>query len=123
VEDLIQELRYLSAGMEEPFSPYNLSGLVYQAYDGIARSAESKGIRAKITVPKELMLPVQKNRMERVFTNLMNNSLEAVPEGGLLAIEAINETNNVLLRIDDNGPGVPEAILPNLFLPFVVCIT
>jgi ribonuclease P protein component len=57
--------------------------LVYQAFDGIARSAESKGIRVKITVPKKLMLSVQKNRMERVFTNLMNNSLEAVPEGRL----------------------------------------
>jgi signal transduction histidine kinase len=57
--------------------------------------------------------------MERVFVNLVNNALEAMPRGGALRIAARRENGAVRIDVEDSGPGVPAEIAPRLFQPFV----
>lgn len=57
--------------------------------------------------------------MERVFLNLINNAIEAMPEGGLIDISAERNGHSVLVRVDDTGPGIPAAVRGRLFQPFV----
>ncbi len=57
--------------------------------------------------------------MERVFLNLIDNALEAMPDGGELRISAVLEEKAVLVRVEDNGPGIAKELRPHLFRPFV----
>ncbi|MEI6310023.1 MAG: PAS domain S-box protein, partial [bacterium] len=58
--------------------------------------------------------------MDEVFANLLTNALEAMPEGGLLTVETDLdvERKELLVRIQDDGCGIPKAAQENIFIPF-----
>jgi len=70
-------------------------------------------------VPDGIELPLERARMERVFLNLIDNSLGAMPMGGTLSITARTEASSVMVRVQDTGPGIPSQIRARLFQPFV----
>jgi two-component system NtrC family sensor kinase len=45
--------------------------------------------------------------------------MEAMKEGGVLAIEARSDDDNIEITFQDNGPGVPEDLRDKIFEPFV----
>lgn len=55
--------------------------------------------------------------MRRVFSNLIINALQAMPEGGQLTISAFKKENQAFISIKDTGEGIPEEIMPKLFQP------
>jgi signal transduction histidine kinase len=57
--------------------------------------------------------------MERVFLNLIDNALEAMPGGGRLRIAAETHDHSVVVRVQDTGPGIAPEIRARLFQPFV----
>jgi signal transduction histidine kinase len=56
--------------------------------------------------------------LEQIFTNLFLNSLDAMGLGGCLGIEVFEKDNRVVIRVSDNGPGIPEEVLASIFEPF-----
>lgn len=61
-----------------------------------------------------------RRRLERVFHNLLLNACEAVsPEHGAIEIRTRQTPGGVEIRIEDNGPGIPESIRETVFQPFV----
>jgi signal transduction histidine kinase len=66
-------------------------------------------------LPKVSVYPGEINQ---VWTNLLDNGLDAVADGGRIRVEAAREGNSVVVRIIDNGHGIPEAIQPRIFEPF-----
>ncbi len=53
--------------------------------------------------------------LESAICNLLNNSLEAMPDGGHVKIEFCEDEASVKIDIKDDGAGVPSALLPRLF--------
>ena len=56
--------------------------------------------------------------LNQVWANLVENALDAAEEGGLVELAANHECNAVVVRVIDNGPGVPEEIRSRIFDPF-----
>jgi two-component system sensor histidine kinase ChvG len=54
-------------------------------------------------------------RLERVFENLIDNALSFSPDGGLIALAAFVEQDELVIRVDDEGPGVPESSREAIF--------
>jgi signal transduction histidine kinase len=68
-------------------------------------------------------IPVDPEQLKEVLVNLMVNSCEAMPDGGTIVIEEETGLSEgmgevVLIKVSDDGPGVPEAIQGKLFQPF-----
>lgn len=62
--------------------------------------------------------------LEQVFTNLVSNAIQAMKNGGLLAVKVANKPGagsspEVEITISDNGPGIPDEIKDHIFEPFV----
>ena len=56
--------------------------------------------------------------LNQVWANLIDNAVDAAGEEGRVEVSAAQEGNNVVVRVIDNGPGIPEAILNRIFDPF-----
>jgi PAS domain S-box-containing protein len=57
--------------------------------------------------------------LREVILNILNNSLDAMPEGGHISFRTWNEDDNVFLSISDTGEGMYEDIRKNMFDPFL----
>jgi signal transduction histidine kinase len=64
-------------------------------------------------------LPGSAKEWERVFANLFLNAAQAFRRPGLIEIAAEREEDNLKILVADNGPGIPEEILPRVFRPNV----
>jgi len=67
----------------------------------------------------DVNLFVDSQRMERVFTSIIHNAIEATPEKGVIQISNNLKMLNVEISFSDSGSGVPEKVLPKLFSPLV----
>jgi signal transduction histidine kinase len=56
--------------------------------------------------------------LNQVWMNLIDNALDAVNPGGHVKVSAVNEMNSVVVRIIDDGPGIPSEIQARIFDPF-----
>jgi signal transduction histidine kinase len=77
----------------------------------------------KITVEREIPddLPTvfgYAGELNQVWTNLLDNAIDATPEGGRIRIEAVQDDGAVSVRIIDNGGGIPDEIRDRIFEPF-----
>jgi signal transduction histidine kinase len=67
------------------------------------------------TIPKICAYGVELNQ---VWTNLVVNAIEAMPEGGQLRIRTCQDPRDVVVEIHDNGSGISPDVLPHIFEPF-----
>jgi signal transduction histidine kinase len=56
--------------------------------------------------------------LNQVWANLIDNALDAIPDGGRIDICATHERTGVVVRIIDNGSGIPDEIRERIFDPF-----
>jgi signal transduction histidine kinase len=82
-------------------------------------AAATQSVQILNDVPDGIEIPVVRSRMERVFFNLITNSLEAMPHGGTIRIGGRKADDCVLVVVEDTGPGIPHGIRDRLFEPFV----
>ncbi|WP_438444533.1 ATP-binding protein [Gorillibacterium sp. sgz5001074] len=62
----------------------------------------------------------EENQLKQAFLNIIKNGMEAMPGGGVISLEARRaEQDCVLIRIRDQGTGIPEEVLSRLGEPFV----
>jgi len=55
--------------------------------------------------------------IRRALTNLVNNALQAMPNGGELSVEGLEHNNSVIITVSDTGVGIPKAVKAKLFMP------
>lgn len=86
---------------------------------------ENRQVNFVNEVPADLVASCDPDQMARVLLNLMRNSVQALTQAGaengglaMLVVRAQRLDMAVLLRVADNGPGVPERARTNLFQAF-----
>lgn len=73
------------------------------------------GLRLAPGVPP---LRADRQQLRQVLLNLVCNAYDAMPDGGLLIIEADWDGDTLRLAVSDTGGGIPDDVLPRLFEPF-----
>jgi signal transduction histidine kinase len=117
--EMLQELADVTRGRGREPELCRLREVVLAAFEGLAPAADAQKISVDIDVPADIELPLDRSPMERVFENLISNAVEAMPEGGHLRLAAERQNGAVLVSVEDTGSGIPEAVAPRLFQPFV----
>ena len=98
---------------------HDLKKTIEKAVEALQPRAMENNVTIKQNLEKELTIPFDHERIMQVLTNLLKNSLDAVkPETGLIEIFVEDSPNEVLIKIKDNGPGIPKEKQDDLFKKF-----
>ncbi len=119
IQELLQDLLNVSRGNARGAEVCNLREVAAAGCESLLPSVEAQHVELEIRIPDEIELPLERNRMERVFSNLVGNALEMMPEGGRIRISALAEDGFVVAEVSDTGPGIAPEIRDKLFEPFV----
>ncbi len=113
------DLGRIEAGFDLEQEVVDLSSLLRYAVDGQRDRAQEKGQTLTLELPDALP-PVLGNpvRLRQVFDNLIGNAVKYTQPGGRITVHAQVETGHILVRVADNGPGIPEEDLPHIFDKF-----
>ena len=87
----------------------------------VANVLQAKGNEARATTVldlPELEVFLDEVLMRQALTNLVQNAVEAMQEGGTLTIQGMSTSRDLSLTIADTGTGIPRDTLKKIFLPF-----
>ena len=91
-----------------------LDGIVVQALNGLDGHE-----RVIVAIPADLpLVEVDAAQIERVLVNLLENALKFSPAGSIVTVSASSAGGDVVVRVEDEGPGVPRADRELIFEPF-----
>ncbi|MDR0338118.1 MAG: HAMP domain-containing protein [Planctomycetaceae bacterium] len=75
----------------------------------------------RLDLPKSLEITVNPQEIKQVVLNLLTNALHSTNTNGLVTIKLRQEKTHALLTVEDNGIGMDESVLKNIFEPFFTC--
>jgi len=101
----------------------SLLALVEGALSGFAELLRQRRVELVVSVPGDLPeVRVDPMRLEQALTEIVSNALDAMPDGGRLALDARPDSTagayGIALEIADSGRGIPAEVLPNVCEPF-----
>ncbi len=85
---------------------------------GFKSQINRKNIEIKNDLPPGLMIMADKNRIEQVFTNLIDNAIKFNKEKGSIRIYDQDAPGKIKIIIEDSGIGIPEKDVPRIFERF-----
>jgi two-component system, OmpR family, sensor kinase len=116
VEDMLLLAR-LDSGRPLARDPVELSRMIVDAV-GDAHIADPSH-RYHLDLPEEpVVLPGDEQRLHQVLANLLANARTHTPPGTLVTVGLTTAADEVRLTVADNGPGIPPALLPDIFQRF-----
>jgi signal transduction histidine kinase len=81
--------------------------------------ARSKSIAVAVNVPRNLPRALGfAGELNQIWANLIDNALDAAPASGRVDVNATRERDRVVVRVIDNGPGIPAEVRGRMFDPF-----
>ena len=93
--------------------------VVQDALEIFSPQIEARRIQVSFSCP-EVVPPIKADRteLEQIFTNLLMNAVEELPQGGQLSIRITSPKGLIEIRVEDNGNGIAPDHLEAIFKPF-----
>jgi signal transduction histidine kinase len=109
----------LSAARKNPGSTTELAPTVGAALKLLERHPSFARVRLQVRVPEDLpSARIDPDSLKQVVMALAANAARAMNGGGVLRLKGALERPNLVLDVEDTGPGVPEEIRARIFEPF-----
>lgn len=102
------------------FEPVDLGPLIEQLVQGWEQRRETGTVRLAFARPRRASTIVvgEPSRLARAIDNIIDNAISFSPPEGLVEIAAIHVGDRILIRVDDEGPGVPDELREAIFNRF-----
>jgi len=117
----VLDLSVIEAG-ELPMDerPFETKPLLDGCETAFRAMAERKGVEFRIEMPSHPpVLFGDARRIKQILFNLLSNAFKFTPRDGVIVLGLLEDDSGVTFSVTDTGPGIPEADLANIFVPFV----
>ncbi len=85
---------------------------------GVVLPATGRAVEVALDLEGDGTLECVPEEFNQVLTNLVQNAIEAVPDGGRVAVTGRGDGDGLVVAVKDNGPGMPPEVQARLFTPF-----
>ncbi len=116
VENMLTMLRIDSESMPLNIESVNLYQLVAGAVSELKALQGERMIN--IRIPEDLSIECDSARFHDLCFNILSNAYKFTPENGTVNISADRQRDSLIIRIEDDGEGIPQEHLSSIFEPF-----
>jgi signal transduction histidine kinase len=97
----------------------DVAAIIRQVVDleHVAATAQHKDLRL-VVVPDTLVGCVDAAKIHQILLNLIRNAIEAVSPGGHVAVELFTDDGAFIIRVQDDGSGIPDDVRSRIYEPF-----
>ena len=107
------------SGQRPALRPMSFAGFVTPLAGEIAQEIAGRNVELVLEgSPPNVDVPMDPQRLSRLFYNLVNNAVDEMPDGGKVRVRASVNGSGLTVAIQDSGKGIAPAIAKNLFQPF-----
>ncbi|NOK63936.1 MAG: hypothetical protein GFH27_549319n116 [Chloroflexi bacterium AL-W] len=119
VAAIIQQLRMTDIPTLSELLPHNLADVVDEALSLTLSERQEAGIHVSVAYDPTLP-PVRcdKGQLQQILVHLVRNAIEAMPDGGTLTVSTVAAPRVALIKITDDGSGIPAELREDIFSPF-----
>lgn len=96
----------------------DLSALIVHSVDDLNFKAGEENKKLEIDAPDNIRFYGNRLILKRGLDNMLQNALRYTPAGGAIRVGLRQNDSETVLEVEDQGPGVDEALLENIFEPF-----
>lgn len=123
LENLVNDLMTLSSlesqQMPMDFQNERVDAIISSVVDSYKNLFERMNHTVFVNVSEKLpLVSVDRQRIEQVFLNLLDNAVKFTPQGGRIEIHAFLENDHIRVDVRDNGIGISSEHIPRLFERF-----
>jgi signal transduction histidine kinase len=111
----VKEYTYMDQG---PVQNVDVARSLETTLDTLAHSLQPGFKVQRVYEPVTLLVNTVGTELNQVWTNIIENAVDAMPGGGELRVRTFREDHYVVVEIGDSGPGIPPEIRPYIFDPF-----
>jgi two-component system, NtrC family, sensor histidine kinase HydH len=115
---VVQDFLDFARPAETGRSAVDLNGLLQELLLLTRQPARSGGVGVEFTPGVIPLVQADREQLRQAFLNLILNAFQAMPDGGVLAIDSGCSDDRVRLSFRDSGVGIPAAQLERIFNPF-----
>lgn len=116
ISKIVSDLQDYARPIKPEYKEIDLAKLLVSVFQTVRIP---DGIELKVDVQGFPEISTDPTLMRRAITNLINNAIQAMPEGGVLKLAAHKTGDVVVISVSDTGKGIPEEVKAKLFTPLV----
>ncbi len=119
LESLVNEMLHFSSVPTPKLAYGTIDKVVFDSLFLIRKQCQRQKVQLIENIEGNLPeIMLDSDRLKQVLINLLNNALDAMPDGGELRVEVEKLGEKIAIRVSDNGIGIPADKLPLIFEPF-----
>lgn len=121
MEELVGQVLAFTREMSANVQQADLADVVDEAIEAAGGALVLRQVELKIDGPRPMSVRIDPFLVRQALVNLILNATEAMDAGGAIRIAwepAPEDTRQFRLSVQDNGPGIPHAIMDRIFNPF-----
>lgn len=100
------------------FKQSNLAELIVHCANMLQALAAEKNVTIHHQITDQLLAEFDTDQITQVLMNLLQNAIQILPTGGQIHVNALSDSNKILLTVADNGQGVSAENQAHIFEPF-----
>ena len=118
VDDMLDAARLEAGSFTLHLEEGDLAAKAAEIVDSLRPQGEEARVAIAPTLPEQLVLPMDAQRVGQVLANLLGNAVKFSPAGGTVRLAVIAEPDAALVEVADEGEGIAPEELPRLFQRF-----
>jgi len=118
INNILDAAKMRAGKMEINLSTFDIREVAARVLDLMESLGQRKKIKFAVDSPREMTVIGDANLLERVFTNLVGNSIKFTPEEGTITIGIRKEERVLRAWVEDTGDGIPLDYIGKVFEKF-----
>ncbi|RYF54051.1 MAG: PAS domain-containing sensor histidine kinase [Comamonadaceae bacterium] len=116
MEDLAEVVRFGAGKLQLVKTMFDLGADLREIAAAVMPDASTKLQTVEVLVPAApIVLQADKARVHQIVFNLLHNAIKYTPRGGRIWLHCTVEIDQAVIKVQDNGSGIPTELLPQIF--------